>query len=263
MDHEAPDAPDTATSSQITDHPFDPVGGAWYAICKVCRLGRAAHTSAVPGSEPPHQEEVGPKEERPEPLPVAEIDKSQMEEYTAKCDEPGPAPGLLCSRESGHSGAHMGTPPQAPQANVSWGGEDDETHVEIEQDDPIGGGRFQEYLQAGPHVLGQRESYEEREARETYEQHEMAAVGSIDHLTRGHKVVDERQDLYGDAVPNIERIARGWSIIAESAITPQMVPLMMVWLKVVRESQAHLVDNLDDIEGYVEIMRRVVKELGS
>lgn len=92
--------------------------------------------------------------------------------------------------------------------------------------------------------------------------HEEAAYHHLPSDTAGKRVVDSRQELYGDAVPNIERVARGWSIIAETQITPQMVPLMMVWLKIVRESQSHLQDNLDDIEGYVEIMRRVVKELG-
>jgi len=121
---------------------------------------------------------------------------------------------------------------------IQWG-----EPPKAEQDDPIGGGRVQELLQAGLTV-------------------EQEFHNHGDQPTAGKTIVESRQDLYGDAVPNIERVARGWSILAETNITPQMVPLMMVWLKLVRQSQAHLVDNLDDIEGYVEIMRRVIQELG-
>lgn len=251
MSDATPDAPDTGASSQVTDHLFDPVGGDWWAICKICRLGRAAHTGSLPGSERP----ANHIEERPTPLPVGEIDLSEMQEHVVGdgpvCGVPGPAPSLSCELLPDHPGLHTGIPGgQNETARVRWG-----EPPAAEQDDPIGGGR----------------GYSLRQRDEEYEAHEMAAVGSIDHLhqdhvhpsTAGRKLVDgERQEQHGDPVPNMERIARGWSIIAEAAITPQMVPLMMVWFKIVRESQNHGEDNLDDIEGYTEIMRRVVKELG-
>lgn len=85
-----------------------------------------------------------------------------------------------------------------------------------------------------------------------------------DILTRGRSIVDgERQEQHGDPVPNLERVARGWSIICEAEISAHQVALMMVWFKVVRESRNHNADNLDDIEGYTDIARRVVEELGS
>lgn len=76
--------------------------------------------------------------------------------------------------------------------------------------------------------------------------------------TAGQTLVDgERQEQYGDAIANMERIADGWSMIIGAVVRPQDVPVMMIWLKLVRESQHHLDANVDDIEGYAEILRRV------
>lgn len=217
------DAPDTHASAQITDHVFQPVG-EWWSVCRVCRLGRAAHAYADPDHERP--------EEVPTPLPVAEVDKSVMEEHVVKdaplCGAPGPAPDLSCEFDQGHEGLHFGYTPHSDDP-IRWG-----EPPAAEQDDPIGGGRIQELLQ------------------------------DSETQTRGQALVDgERQENYGSPVPNMERVARGWSIITESQITPHQACLMMIWLKVVRESQVHLEANVEDIEGYAEIMRRVVQELGT
>jgi hypothetical protein len=78
--------------------------------------------------------------------------------------------------------------------------------------------------------------------------------------TEGKKLVDgERQKQYGDPVPNMKRIAEGWSILIGTLITSNQVPLMMIWLKMVRENENHLDANVDDIEGYAEILRRVMQ----
>jgi hypothetical protein len=78
--------------------------------------------------------------------------------------------------------------------------------------------------------------------------------------TEGQHLVDgERQKQYGDPVPNMKRIAEGWSILTGTLITSNQVPLMMIWLKMVRENENHLDANVDDIEGYAEILRRVMQ----
>lgn len=284
MNDGAPDAPDTSASAQVTDHVFQPAG-EWWSVCKICRLGRAAHASVENSTEV--------TDDDPSPLPVAEVDKSVMEEHVVvtdrfRCGVPGPAPGLSCELDHGHEGLHSGYPPQVKrmdESRIMWG-----EPVAAEQDDPIGGGRLQELLTTEPDPshpaagamriadLPPREALVRAglsgEEADDFLQHEMAAVGSVDHVadiahawgagTRGKDLVEgTRQEQHGDPVPNMERIARGWSIILEAEVRPQHVPLMMVWFKVVRESRNHLDDNLDDIEGYTEIMRQVVGELGS
>ena len=69
MSDGAPEAPDTAASSQVTDHPFIRSGRNPF-LCGRCSLGEAAHASSE-----------APVEERPQPIPVAEIDMSEMQEH--------------------------------------------------------------------------------------------------------------------------------------------------------------------------------------
>lgn len=79
-------------------------------------------------------------------------------------------------------------------------------------------------------------------------------------MSRGSEIVEDRNAIYGDPVPNIERIQKMWEAITHTEITPIQVCLMMVCLKLVRESENHLTDNLDDIEGYVAIARMFTEE---
>lgn len=127
---------------------------------------------------------------------------------------------------------------------------------------------------AQEHMVSEGDRAVSFEAREEHGQHEMAAVGSVDHLqdeadcgrlqdlphdilTRQQSIVDgERQEQHGDPVPNMQKIAMGWSEILDAQVTPHDVPLMMAWFKIVRESRHHLEDNIEDIEGYAEIARR-------
>ncbi len=56
MTGEAPDAPDTGASSQVTDHAFVPRVDEPWGLCVTCRLSRAAHTSGpvyIPIAERP------------------------------------------------------------------------------------------------------------------------------------------------------------------------------------------------------------------
>jgi len=258
MSDDAQDAPDTHASAQITDHAFEPVG-EWWSVCKHCRIGRAAHAEAV-------SSEV--TDDDPQPLPVAEIDKSVMEEHVVKdapaCGIPGPAPDLACELSAGHGGLHAGHTPHSEDP-IRWG--KPAPNPTPEQDDSIGGGRIQELMQdattsfsvPGPITGPDLKTTAGKTIVESRQDEVHEWVGA----TRGKVLVDgERMDQHGPPVPNMERVARGWSILCEADIRPQHVPLMMVWFKLVRESQGHLDDNLTDIEGYAEIMRQVVKEIG-
>jgi len=80
----------------VKDHPFIPANGNYWDLCKTCHLAPSAHAESTvsldiaatnyrcpdcvtSGINPcPHQTK---REARPEPLPVAEIDLSEMQEY--------------------------------------------------------------------------------------------------------------------------------------------------------------------------------------
>jgi len=121
---------DGASPAVVSGHPFSPerqrlgVSRPWYGLCghqvpdghgrRPCRLSEAAHDPAgwgvqehplegryrcpvcvEAGVKPcPHQPAKPEREARPEPLPVAEVDLSEMEEHvvtpdTALCDQCG------------------------------------------------------------------------------------------------------------------------------------------------------------------------------
>ena len=70
-------------------------------------------------------------------------------------------------------------------------------------------------------------------------------------------VLQEAQDLiygdrekdYGKTSDNFADIAKGWSIITKSNITPEQAALMMIWLKVCRANN----DNCGKRDSYVDI----------
>jgi hypothetical protein len=77
--------------------------------------------------------------------------------------------------------------------------------------------------------------------------------------TEGKQLVDgERWNDYGDPRIAWERVARLWTVILGSHVTPRQAVLCMIGVKVVRESITAKTDNLDDIEGYTEILRRLI-----
>lgn len=74
-------------------------------------------------------------------------------------------------------------------------------------------------------------------------------------------VVDSRQEVYGDKVEGMIRIAQVWTGILGVEVKPAQVPLMMMGMKLVRTSEApDYSDNSDDVEGYLHIFRDVVGE---
>jgi hypothetical protein len=81
----------------------------------------------------------------------------------------------------------------------------------------------------------------------------LTELGTIESLVEGRKKV------YGDPVFHMIRVASVWSGILGHDVRPSQVPLLMAGLKMVRASETpDYSDNSDDIDGYMDIFRRVV-----
>lgn len=73
------------------------------------------------------------------------------------------------------------------------------------------------------------------------------------------EVIDGRMDVYGDPTVEMPNVAKVWSGISGANITAEMVPLMLIGYKLVRARRApDYSDNSDDVEGYLDIFRKVV-----
>lgn len=72
------------------------------------------------------------------------------------------------------------------------------------------------------------------------------------------ELLEQRGQIYGDAVTQYGQVAQMWSGLIDHEITAHQAALMMVALKLVRASTspAHK-DNLDDAAGYVRIAQRI------
>lgn len=77
--------------------------------------------------------------------------------------------------------------------------------------------------------------------------------------TTTEELIDRRVQVYGDPTDTFVRIAQVWSGIIGVEVQPTSVPLMMIGMKAVRTTQApDYSDNTDDIEGYLDIFRKLV-----
>lgn len=74
-------------------------------------------------------------------------------------------------------------------------------------------------------------------------------------------IYGERQANYGSATTNFTNIAKGWSVITGVEITPEQVGLMMVWLKIARQVNKPMRDNLVDAAGYLGCVDKISKGL--
>lgn len=75
------------------------------------------------------------------------------------------------------------------------------------------------------------------------------------------EVIDERIKIYGDPEVTFPQIALVWSGILGHHVNPTDVPLMLMGMKIVRTAQTPTYsDNSDDIEGYLDIFRKLVGE---
>ena len=73
------------------------------------------------------------------------------------------------------------------------------------------------------------------------------------------EVIDGRTSVYGDPVETFARIAQVWSGILGHTINATDVPLCLIGLKLIRTVEAPTYsDNSDDIEGYLDIFRKIV-----
>ena len=73
------------------------------------------------------------------------------------------------------------------------------------------------------------------------------------------EVIDGREGVYGDPVEGMRRTAQIWSGILGTEVTPAQVPLMLMGYKLMRASVcADYSDNIDDVEGYGDIFKKVV-----
>lgn len=73
------------------------------------------------------------------------------------------------------------------------------------------------------------------------------------------EVIDQRTQVYGDPVVTYTRIAQVWSGILGQDVNATDVALCMIGLKAVRSAETpDYSDNSDDIEGYLDIFRKIV-----
>lgn len=73
-------------------------------------------------------------------------------------------------------------------------------------------------------------------------------------------LLEQRGQIYGDAVTQYGQVAQVWSGILGHEVTAHQAALMMVGLKLVRASTSpDHEDNLDDAAGYVRIAQRIAE----
>lgn len=73
-------------------------------------------------------------------------------------------------------------------------------------------------------------------------------------------VYGDRETDYGSVKENFSKIAKGWELILGQPVTPEQVGLCMVWLKMARQMNKGLRDNLVDIAGYVACLEKMENE---
>lgn len=73
------------------------------------------------------------------------------------------------------------------------------------------------------------------------------------------ELVDQRVSVYGDPVACYIKVATVWSAILDHEVQPWQVPLLMMGLKLLRTAETpDYSDNSDDIEGYLDIFRKMI-----
>lgn len=73
-------------------------------------------------------------------------------------------------------------------------------------------------------------------------------------LEEASKLINgDRQADYGTPQENFDRIAKGWSVLLETDVTPEMVALCMAWLKMARLVNGPHHDSYVDGCGYMAL----------
>lgn len=84
-------------------------------------------------------------------------------------------------------------------------------------------------------------------------------LAAIEEATQVRELIDGRVSTYGDPVEGHVRIAQVFSGILGIEVQPSTVPLLMMGMKLVRaESSPDYSDHSDDIEGYLDIFRKII-----
>lgn len=68
-----------------------------------------------------------------------------------------------------------------------------------------------------------------------------------------------RNHNYGPYTTEAEKVAAGWSHILGFEVPVRKVPLCMIWLKLIRESNRHGLDNLVDTAGYAALTQQIAR----
>lgn len=77
-------------------------------------------------------------------------------------------------------------------------------------------------------------------------------------LATAQTLIDnDRQKTYGDPALMWRKVAKVWSVIFGTDVSPEQALLAMCALKCVRESVKHSDDNLVDMAAYAELIDRV------
>jgi hypothetical protein len=75
------------------------------------------------------------------------------------------------------------------------------------------------------------------------------------------ELLKQREKDYGHYVDTFDLIARMWTGYLGYHILPSQVSDMMAILKLCREVRKHKQDNLDDLNGYLEISKNLKKTI--
>lgn len=73
-------------------------------------------------------------------------------------------------------------------------------------------------------------------------------------------VYGERNDDYGTVTENFDNIARMWTVIMKTPVSPEQVGLCMAALKICRQMSKPKRDNLVDGAGYFATIEKMYKE---
>ena len=86
----------------------------------------------------------------------------------------------------------------------------------------------------------------------------LAKIETESILSEAERIVNgDRQADYSDPVENFKHISAIASSISKEELSPTTCAIVMIAVKLARESYKHKRDNLVDLAGYVEILHRI------
>lgn len=81
---------------------------------------------------------------------------------------------------------------------------------------------------------------------------------SLDILTKAHNIIynrgEEKERMYGNIDDEMEKVANLFNILSKKTLNVEDVYLLMICLKLARESVNHKEDNLLDLVAYAAAM---------